>query len=103
MQEDKTLSTVARATKRAMAHQIFHELMADEFSHERFALSRQQRRKLAWIKAKLIANGFVNYADHKANERSSAKADLVKAEPAQAEKEELKELIEAAKSPEEKG
>jgi len=74
------LSTVSRATKRAMAHQVFRELMEDEFSHERSALSRHNRRKIAWIKAKLIANGFVKYADSKAEERSKATAELVRAE-----------------------
>ena len=73
------MSTVTRAKKRAMARQIFHELMADEFSHERSGLPRQTRRKIAWMKAKLIANGFVKYADHKAEERSTAKAELVRA------------------------
>jgi hypothetical protein len=77
---------VSRETRRAMAHQIFQELMAGEFSAEvRPEISRKSRREQAWVRAKLMAKSMVVYAEQQAIERAQkprdrAEAHLIKAE-----------------------
>lgn len=77
-----------RALKRATAHQVFRELMEDEFSAARRSdMGRRERREAAWAKAKLIAKSMIKYTEeHKDNTTSGkAEATLIKASDLQKE------------------